>query len=56
MVRALADTVMVMKDGAIVEHGPTGTIFDEPQTAYTKGLMKAAFQYTREAAPTETAA
>jgi microcin C transport system ATP-binding protein len=43
VVRALADTVMVMKDGKVVEQGPAAQIFDNPQTTYTKALMKAAF-------------
>ncbi len=43
VVRALADTVMVMKDGKVVEQGVAAEIFDNPQTTYTKTLMKAAF-------------
>ena len=44
VVRALADQVMVMKDGRVVEHGPAQAIFTDPQTPYTKALMAAAFQ------------
>ncbi|MFT6556199.1 ABC transporter ATP-binding protein [Sneathiella sp.] len=43
VVRALADTVIVMKDGKVVEQGPADQIFDNPETLYTKALMKAAF-------------
>ncbi|MEH6476993.1 MAG: ABC transporter ATP-binding protein [Sneathiella sp.] len=43
VVRALADTVLVMKEGKIVEQGTSKQIFDAPQTTYTKALMKAAF-------------
>lgn len=43
VVRALADTVLVMKDGKIVEQGAADQIFDNPTTSYTKALMKAAF-------------
>jgi len=43
VVRALADTVLVMKAGKVVEQGPAQQIFDAPQTQYTKALMKAAF-------------
>ncbi|MEP3247709.1 MAG: ABC transporter ATP-binding protein [Sneathiella sp.] len=43
VVRALADTVLVMKNGKVVEQGPASQIFDNPQTLYTKALMKAAF-------------
>jgi microcin C transport system ATP-binding protein len=45
VVRALADEVMVMKDGAVVEHGPAQRIFDAPQQPYTKALIAAAFAH-----------
>jgi microcin C transport system ATP-binding protein len=44
VVRALADEVMVMKDGRVVEHGPAERIFEAPREAYTKALMAAAFE------------
>ena len=47
VVRALADNVMVMKDGKVVEAGPTEDIFEAPQSDYTRALMAAAFRYTR---------
>jgi len=43
VVRALANDVIVMQDGKVVEHGPAAEIFDTPETAYTKALMAAAF-------------
>lgn len=43
VVRAMADEVVVMRDGRVVESGPTERIFDQPQTDYTKALMAAAF-------------
>ncbi|WP_275288958.1 ABC transporter ATP-binding protein [Halomonas elongata] len=43
VVRALADTVMVMKSGEVVEQGPTENIFANPRDAYTRELMRAAF-------------
>ena len=43
VVRALADEVIVMRDGKVVEHGPATQIFDAPQQLYTQALMKAAF-------------
>jgi microcin C transport system ATP-binding protein len=43
VVRAMADEVMVMKDGQVVESGPAADIFDRPQADYTKALMAAAF-------------
>ncbi|MEM8541044.1 MAG: ABC transporter ATP-binding protein [Pseudomonadota bacterium] len=43
VVRALANEVIVMRNGNVVEHGPAAQIFDEPKTDYTKALMAAAF-------------
>ena len=43
VVRALANDVIVMRHGQVVEQGPTAQIFDTPQTEYTKALMAAAF-------------
>ena len=43
VVRALANEVMVMRGGKVVEEGAAEDIFDRPKTAYTKALMAAAF-------------
>ena len=43
VVRALADEVMVLKDGKVVEHGPAARVMTAPQQDYTKALMAAAF-------------
>lgn len=43
VVRALAHKVIVMKDGDVVETGDGAAIFADPQTAYTRALMAAAF-------------
>ena len=43
VVRAMSHEVIVMKDGKVVEAGPSEKIFDAPETAYTKALMAAAF-------------
>jgi ABC-type microcin C transport system duplicated ATPase subunit YejF len=43
VVRALADYVIVMKEGEVVEQGPTPDLFDRPRTDYTRALMRAAF-------------
>jgi len=43
VVRALADYVIVMKDGQVVEQGIARAIFDRPGSDYTKSLMAAAF-------------
>jgi microcin C transport system ATP-binding protein len=43
VVRALANDIVVMRAGKVVEHGPAATVFDSPQSDYTKALMAAAF-------------
>ena len=43
VVRALANEVVVLRSGKVVEQGPAAEIFDNPQTDYTKALMAAAF-------------
>ncbi|UDF28137.1 UNVERIFIED_ORG: ABC transporter ATP-binding protein [Roseateles sp. XES5] len=43
VVRAMSDYVIVMKDGKIVEEGPTDAIFSAPKEAYTKTLIGAAY-------------
>ncbi len=42
VVRAMAHTVLVMKDGEIVESGPVLQVLDAPQHAYTQRLVAAA--------------
>jgi len=44
VVRALANFVIVMRDGKVVEQGDAETIFDEPKTDYTRALIAAAFK------------
>ena len=44
VVKALANEVVVMKDGKVVEQGPAEEIFERPTTDYTKALMAAAFR------------
>jgi microcin C transport system ATP-binding protein len=43
VVRALANDVIVMRAGKVVEQGEADQIFDRPVTDYTKALMAAAF-------------
>jgi microcin C transport system ATP-binding protein len=43
VVRALAHEILVMKDGKIVEAGPTDRVMTAPQHPYTRALMAAAF-------------
>jgi ABC-type microcin C transport system duplicated ATPase subunit YejF len=47
VVRAMADYLIVMKQGKIVEEGPTEEIFDRPRAEYTKTLMAAAIDPTK---------
>jgi len=44
VVRALANDVIVMRNGRIVEAGPADQIFENPQTDYTRALISAAFR------------
>ncbi|MER8432286.1 ABC transporter ATP-binding protein [Mesorhizobium caraganae] len=44
VIRALANDVIVMRNGKIVEAGPSEQIFERPQTDYTKALISAAFR------------
>jgi len=43
VVKALADEVVVMKDGKVVEAGPAESLFAAPQDPYTRALLAAAF-------------
>jgi microcin C transport system ATP-binding protein len=44
VVRALANDVVVMQHGKVMEAGTSDDVFDNPQTDYTKALMAAAFR------------
>lgn len=44
VIRALANDVIVMRNGKVVEAGPSEQIFERPQTEYTKALISAAFR------------
>ena len=44
VVRAMADEVIVMKDGQVVERGSTEDVFADPKDPYTQALMAAAFR------------
>ncbi|MFC5387636.1 ABC transporter ATP-binding protein [Aquamicrobium segne] len=44
VVRALANEVIVMRNGKVVEAGPSRNIFETPKTDYTRALISAAFQ------------
>ncbi|MGV3490194.1 MAG: ABC transporter ATP-binding protein [Devosia sp.] len=42
VVRALANRLIVMRDGRVVEHGATADVFEHPQSDYTSALIAAA--------------
>jgi microcin C transport system ATP-binding protein len=44
VVRALANDIIVMRNGKVVEYGPAAKVFTAPETDYTKALMAAAFE------------
>ncbi len=50
VVKALANDVIVMRFGKVVEQGPSSEIFRAPKNDYTRALMAAAFNI--EAVPT----
>ena len=56
VVADLADRVSVMRSGSIVEAGPVGDVFRDPQHAYTRGLFDALLDRApaRAALPGET--
>jgi microcin C transport system ATP-binding protein len=55
VVRALANYVLVMQHGRVVEEGPAEEIFAKPKTEYTRTLFSAAFAMESETvADTET--
>jgi microcin C transport system ATP-binding protein len=43
VIRAMSDEIVVMRDGRVVERGPTEQIFEHPEQPYTRALMAAAF-------------
>jgi microcin C transport system ATP-binding protein len=43
VVAAMSSSLMVMKEGKVVEHGPAAELFKSPQSAYTRALFAAAF-------------
>ena len=41
VIRAMADKVLVLHEGEIMEYGVTEEVFEQPQSAYTKKLLAA---------------
>ena len=44
VVRALANAIIVLRHGKVVEQGSARTVFTKPKTDYTKALLAAAFE------------
>ena len=44
VVRALANDIIVMRAGKVVEKGPARQVFEAPQSDYTRALLAAAFE------------
>ncbi len=44
VVRALANSIIVLRHGKVVEQGSAQTVFASPKTDYTKALLAAAFE------------
>jgi len=44
VVRALANEVIVLRHGKVVEQGLARELFADPKTPYTKALLAAAFE------------
>jgi microcin C transport system ATP-binding protein len=43
VVAAMSSSLMVMKEGKVVETGPAAELFKSPKTPYTRALLAAAF-------------
>ena len=41
VIRAMADKVLILHDGEIMEYGATGEVFEHPRSEYTKKLLVA---------------
>ena len=42
LLSAMADRILVLKEGQVMEYGKASQVLYEPQSAYTKALLEAA--------------
>ena len=56
LVRSIAQSVVVLRDGAVVESGPVGQVLDRPADPYTARLMQDVPKLARPGTPAEGAA
>ncbi len=45
VIRAMADYLIIMRQGQVIEQGVAADIFANPQNAYTKKLLNAAISF-----------
>ena len=56
LVRSIAQSVVVLRDGAVVESGPVGQVLDHPADPYTARLMQDVPKLARPGASAQGAA
>jgi peptide/nickel transport system ATP-binding protein len=56
LVRSIAQAVVVLRDGAVVESGPVGQVLDRPADPYTARLMQDVPKLARPGTPAQGAA
>lgn len=54
VVSEITDRVAVLRRGAVVEYGPTASVFADPATQYTRDLLTAVPRVTAQGSPTRT--
>jgi peptide/nickel transport system ATP-binding protein len=54
VVSEITDRVAVLRRGALVEYGPTASVFADPATQYTRDLLTAVPRVTAQGSPTRT--
>jgi microcin C transport system ATP-binding protein len=45
VVRSISHYILVIRQGDIIEYGPTEKIFASPEHQYTRSLLRAAFDF-----------